>query len=136
MSEESTFRKCPHAASPQALCSVSFSLLPIASLSRAVISTYHSDRTPTEDTGTYNPHSGTLFHTLLSNTPFPLLHCFSLSHNDWRVHGGGVLASPVSFSGCNKRSAEASGKTAGPGKDEFYSRRRLFSTSNTQNGTM
>lgn len=36
---------------------------PAVSLSQAVISTYHSDRPESEDTGTHNPHSG-----------FPLLH--------------------------------------------------------------
>lgn len=49
---------------------------PAASLFQAVISTYHSDRPAREDTGTYNPYSGSASSTTPPfNTPLPL-HCF------------------------------------------------------------
>jgi len=92
---------------------------PAASLSQAVISTYHSDRPAREDTGTYNPHSETAFSTLHPST----LLCLSIVFL-WLRNCQGLQSQQSVLFCCElllfqQRGFEASWATERPGKASF-----------------
>lgn len=90
---------------------------PAESLSKAVISTYHSNWPVREDTGTHNPHSRLPLLHIQHSSAAPLFS-FGLElvgncrANKWQI-------SPASFSNCNKRGSEAYRVAVRPGKSQY-----------------
>ncbi len=108
---------------------------PAASLSQAVISTYHSDRPAREDTGTHNPQSG------LPLLHFNIQHCSASPLFSFGVETCQELQSQQSWADFSsellqlqQRGFEASRATARPGKSHFSNCRVCWTSA--PNGTM